>query len=358
MLIPIKIEIIFSFIVAFLIVVSSIPTIVNVANAKKLFDEPGKRKAHKSSVPTLGGVAIFVAILVPMGLFTSFSEHLEFQYIVIASIILFFVGIKDDILVTAPMKKLGGQIASVLIIIILGDFRFTSLHGFLGIHNMPYLASIALTLFVFVVIINGVNLIDGIDGLASGVGIIASTVFGTWFFLNNDYEYGIICISIVGALLAFFYFNVFGTKNKIFMGDTGSLILGLFLAVASVRFNETNIDDTGKFFIHSAPTVSFGILIVPLFDTLRVFIIRLIKGHSPFKADRSHVHHKLLAMGYSHLRATLSILAANIIIIVIAFFLNTWGMIDLMLLILIVSILLSVLPEIMYYIKQKKNLLG
>jgi UDP-GlcNAc:undecaprenyl-phosphate/decaprenyl-phosphate GlcNAc-1-phosphate transferase len=355
MVIPDKLEIILSFITAFLVVFSSIPTIVTVANAKKLFDEPGRRKAHKSSVPTLGGVAIFVAIILPMGLFTSFSDYIEFQYIVTASLILFFVGIKDDVLITAAAKKLGGQVVSVLILIILGDFRITSLHGFWGIYNIPYLPSLALTLFVFVVVINSINLIDGIDGLASGVGILASAVFGTWFLLNNEFSYSVIAFAFVGALLAFFYFNVFGTKNKIFMGDTGSLIIGLFMAVFSIKFNEMNINESSKYFIHAAPTVSFGILIVPLFDTLRVFIIRLLKGQSPFKADRNHVHHKLLSMGYSHLKATLMILLANIVVIFIVFSLNTWGIIDLLLLILIVAIVISVLPEILYFIKQKKH---
>jgi UDP-N-acetylmuramyl pentapeptide phosphotransferase/UDP-N-acetylglucosamine-1-phosphate transferase len=358
MFIPVELEIILSFIAAFLVVFSSIPTLVTVANVKKLYDEPGKRKAHKLSVPTLGGVAIFVAVLLPIGIFTSFSQYLEFQYIFIASIILFFVGIKDDVLVTAPLKKLAGQIVSVLIIIVLGDFKFTSLHGFLGIYELNYFVSLVLTLFVFIVIINGVNLIDGIDGLASGVGILASTVFGTWFFLNAEYAYSIISFSLVGALLAFFYFNVFGTKNKIFMGDTGSLILGLFMAILSVKFNEMNINESGKYFIHAAPTVSFGILIVPLFDTLRVFVIRTLKGHSPFKADRNHVHHKLLSMGFSHIKATSFIILSNILIIIIVFTLNAWGIIDLMLLVLIVAIIISVLPEIMYFIKEKRSQLG
>jgi UDP-GlcNAc:undecaprenyl-phosphate/decaprenyl-phosphate GlcNAc-1-phosphate transferase len=358
MFIPVKIEIVLSFIVAFFVVFSSVPTIVNVANAKRLLDEPGKRKAHKLHVPTLGGVAIFMAILLPMGLFTSFSDYIEFQFIVIASLILFFVGIKDDILVTAPLKKLSGQVISVLIIVVLGDLRFTSLHGFFGINSISYLVSIVLTLFVFIVIINGINLIDGIDGLASGVGIVASLVFGSWFLLSQEYAYAIISFSVIGALLAFFYFNVFGKKNKIFMGDTGSLILGLFMAVLSVKFNEMNIDESREYFVHASPTVAFGILIVPLFDTLRVFVLRLSKGQSPFRADRNHVHHKLLSMGYSHLKSTMFILFSNLVIIALVLILNTWGIIDLMLLILIAAIVISVLPEIMYFIKQKRRQLG
>lgn len=345
----------YAFVLASIIVYSSIPTIVHVAHAKRLFDEPGSRKSHKISVPILGGVAIFSAILISSGLFVKFKEYSELQYVFTASIILFFVGLKDDILIIAPLKKLGGQLIAILIIIILGDLRFTSLHGFLGITHLPYLVSIILSLFVFVVIINGLNLIDGIDGLASGVSILASLVFGFWFYLKGEYGYAIIASAVVGSLIPFFYFNVFGKENKIFMGDTGSLILGLFLACMAVRFNEMNITVSDNYFIHAAPSVSFGILIVPLFDTMRVFLIRLIRGQSPFKADKNHVHHKLLSMGLSHLKATLYILTANVIVIILVLILNFWGIIDLMILIIVTATLLSILPEIFYVLGQRRN---
>lgn len=348
-------SVLLSFILAFVVVLTSIPTIVDVARAKKLYDEPGRRKSHTACIPTLGGVAIFSGIILAITLFTNFSEHKEYQYVIASAILLFFVGIKDDVLIIAPLKKLGGQIFAVFIIVILGNFRFTSLHGFLGIQTIPYFASLVLTLFVFIVIINGFNLIDGIDGLASGIGIVSSIVFGVWFFLSKEYDYAIIAFSIVGGLIPFFIYNVFGKKNKIFMGDTGSLILGFFIAVMAVKFNEMNIAKTGTYFIHAAPSVSFGILIVPLFDTMRVFVIRIVKGRSPFRADKNHVHHKLLAMGFSHLKSTLFILFANIIIIAIVLFLNKWGIIDLMLLMLSLAILLSILPEIVYFIKQKQQ---
>jgi UDP-GlcNAc:undecaprenyl-phosphate GlcNAc-1-phosphate transferase len=235
--IPIGFAILLAFIGAFLISYTSIPSIVKVANIKKLFDEPGHRKTHKVSIPTLGGIAIFSGFLISGGLFANFVEHKELQYLYIASIVLFFVGIKDDILVIAPLKKLSGEIFAALIIIVLGNFRFTSLHGFMGIHEMNYFVSIALSLFVYIVIINGFNLIDGIDGLASGVGIISGLTFGVWFFLVKDYDYAILSLALVGSLIAFFWYNVYGKNYKIFMGDTGSLILGLSLAVFSTRFN-------------------------------------------------------------------------------------------------------------------------
>ena len=166
--IPAILKLILSFITAFAIVISAIPTIVLVAKAKKLYDQPDIRKAHKNNIPALGGVGIFSALLITIGLYTDFSVHQEFQYLLIASIILFFFGLKDDLLIIAPIKKLWGQLLASLIIILLGNFRFTSLHGFNGITHIDYIYSILLTLFVFIVIINGFNLIDGIDGLASG----------------------------------------------------------------------------------------------------------------------------------------------------------------------------------------------
>jgi UDP-N-acetylmuramyl pentapeptide phosphotransferase/UDP-N-acetylglucosamine-1-phosphate transferase len=337
---------------AFIICYTSIPSIVRVANAKSLYDEPGKRKLHKKSVPTLGGIAIFSAVIIATGVFTQYKFNPEFQYLTIGSIVLFFVGLKDDILVIAPMKKLLGQLFAIAIIIVLSDLRFTSLHGFLGVHKLLYWHSIILSLFVFIVIINGFNLIDGIDGLASGVGMVASLAFGTFFYLAGEFEYAILAAGLTGSLIAFFWFNVFGKDYKIFMGDTGSLIVGLFLAVMAVRFNEMNVSpDKCSIFIHAAPAVSFGILIVPLFDTMRVFLIRILKGHSPFRADKNHVHHKLLGLGLSHLQATMYILFVNCIFIAMVFYLNTWGIIDLMVLNIALAIVISILPE--YIFKRK-----
>ena len=342
-----------AFIAAFAIVYTATPTIVFVADAKKLYDVPGKRKAHKKSVPILGGIAIFSAVLISCGIFSKSSLYPEFYYVAIASIVLFFVGLKDDILIIAPLKKLIGQIFASLIIIVLADLRFTNLHGFLGIHHLIYPYSFILTMFVLIVIINGVNLIDGIDGLASGVGILASLIFGTFFYLNGNYGYAVLAASLLGSLISFFGFNVFGKKNKIFMGDSGSLLVGLFLAILAIKFNEMNINPGDlKFFVHSAPAVSFGILIIPLFDTLRVFTIRILSGKSPFSADSNHVHHKLLALGFSHLKATLIILAVNAFISGIVIYYNVVGIVKLMFFIFLMASLFSILPELLY---KRKN---
>jgi UDP-GlcNAc:undecaprenyl-phosphate/decaprenyl-phosphate GlcNAc-1-phosphate transferase len=348
------ISVILSILTAFTIVFTSIPSIVYVAKSKKLYDEPDIRKTHKNNIPALGGIAIFASLLITIGIYTDFSSHRELQYLFVAAVILFFFGLKDDILVIAPLKKLWGQLLASLIVILLGDIRFTSLHGFNGITHIDYVTSILLTLFVFIVIINGFNLIDGIDGLGAGVGILASVVFGTFFMLNIDQDYSIIAAALGGSLFTFFWFNVFSVKFKVFMGDSGSLLVGLFIAVLAVRFNEMNIIKSNHFIIHSAPAVSIGILIVPLFDTLRVFTIRIFKGKSPFEADTNHVHHRLLAMGMSHLKATLYILGVNVIFIFLDFYFQNLGIFRLMLLNLVLAILFSLLPEIIFKLKEKK----
>ena len=345
--------VLFSLSLSFIIVYVSIPSIVIVAHRKELYDEPGRRKSHDQNIPNLGGIAIFVGLIVGTGLCIDISESKELMQVFVAMIVMFFVGIKDDILVIAPAKKLYGEILAAIIIVVLANIRFTSLHGFLGVYEIDYITSIILTSFVVIVLINSFNLIDGIDGLASGIGIVVSLTFGTWFFLTGHTNYAILSASIFGTLLAFFGFNVFGRKNKIFMGDSGSLILGLIMSVLVIKFNEFNITYNGPFTISSAPAVSFGILIVPLFDTIRVFSIRLINKQSPFLADNNHLHHRVLKLGFSHAGSTIVILMVNVLFIFIMLACQTAGLISLMVLNLSLAMFFSVVTEI--FIRRHKQ---
>lgn len=338
---------------SFLITYLSIPTLVKVAKAKNLYDVPGLRKSHKNSTPTLGGVAIFAGTLISASIFTNSANLHDFKYIIAAITIIFFIGIKDDILVIAPNKKLIGEFFAAIILVILADIRITSLHGFLGIYEIPYITSILLTLFVIIVILNGINLIDGIDGLASGVGIIAASTFGIWFYLIGQYQYVIISVALIGSLLAFIRFNIYQGSYKIFMGDTGSLIIGLILAIFAIKFNQLNTATiANEYASFSTPAVSIGILIVPLFDTLRVFFIRIKEKRSPFSADRNHVHHRLLKLGYSHLGATARILIVNILFIAFVFLFDKWGIYKLMFSILVLASGFSYIPSII--LKSRK----
>jgi hypothetical protein len=195
---------------------------------------------------------------------------------------------------------------------------------------------------------------DGIDGLAAGLSMLAATVFGIWFYVSGHSDYSILSFSLVGAIAGFFYFNVYGKKNKIFMGDTGSLVLGTVMAIIVIRFNEFNIDQTLPYAVASAPAVSIGILIYPLADTIRVFVIRALQFKSPFTADKNHLHHRLLVLGFSHKRATYTIILVNILFILSVFALQNLGITRVMGFILVAGTILFMIPA---YFIVRENLI-
>jgi len=349
--------IITSFLLAIGISLYAVPIVIRVAHSLKLMDNPNERSAAKSPIPTLGGIAIFISFVFASTVGMSGNELPEMIYILSAVILMFFVGLKDDILMLSPWKKLVAQLIASSIIVFFAKIRFTNLHGFLGIGDIGMIPSVLLTFFVIIVIINAFNLMDGIDGLAAGLSMLAGIVFGGWFFISGHHNYAILSIALVGATAGFFYYNLYGKKNKIFMGDTGSLVLGTLMAIIVIRFNEFNIDQTQPFVIASAPAVSFGILIYPLVDTIRVFIIRMLQFKSPFTADKNHLHHRLLTLGFSHKRATYTIISINILFIIPLFALQHIGIIPLMGFIIITSGVLFMTPAFFIYRRHliKKN---
>lgn len=343
--------------IAFSITYIAIPSIVSVAQVKKLYDIPNARASHTQVTPLLGGIAIFAGLIISTTLFSIMGFGGELKYIIAGLIILFFVGIKDDILNIDPYKKLIAQVLVALLIAILGNVRITHLHGFLGIEEINYLFSILFTVFFYIVLTNGFNLIDGIDGLASGVGIITSTTFGTWFAITGHLSYAVMSFALVGALIAFFYFNVFNKRYKIFLGDTGSLILGFSIAVFAIRFMEYGLKTTGIARIESAHAVAFGILIIPLFDTFRVFMIRILQKKSPFTADKQHIHHRLLDLGFTHLKATLLLIAINLFFIGLSLILNQIGDLNLIGIQLFLASFLSYIMMILVRFKHQDQYL-
>lgn len=291
-----------------------IPIIVRVSKVKLLYDEPNERRVNKAGIPNLGGVALFIGITIATLLGIQKYTFPEFSYILITMIILFFVGIKDDIMMISPVEKLIAQIICALVLIVPGDIRLTNLHGILGIQEISYAMSFMISLLTIVLIINAINLIDGIDGLAAAIGILATSIFGVNFILIGNYQYTILCFAIIGSLFSFFIYNVFGRRNKIFMGDTGSLLIGLFISIFFIKYNEfclTGNDQANNF----SPIFSLTIISVPLFDMIRVVFVRILQKKSPFIADTNHIHHRLLNLGYSHLQSTLIIVGTNFIFI-------------------------------------------
>lgn len=328
-----------------------IPSIVHTSRLKNLGAVSNGRTSHKDTLPNLGGIAVFIGFVVSAVFFTGTFLEFELQYIICGLTIVLFLGIKDDILIIDPWKKLIGQIMAAGIIVVFSDIRIDNLYGLFGINEIPYIVSLVFTVFVFLVIINGFNLIDGIDGLASGVGILTSSVFGIWFLLAGDIAFAILSFSFTGSLLAFFYFNVFSKKNKIILGDTGSHVTGFVVGILTFRFMQHNSGINGSAFIYSAPAVAIGILIIPLFDTLRVFSLRIMQGKSPFKADRQHIHHCLLEFGFTHLQATFILLIVNMFFITLCYLLQGIGILQLTLVILGLAILMS---YTLAFFKKKK----
>jgi len=311
----VEFQIIISFIVSIVITITAIPVIINISKLKDLMAEIDSRSSHDELTPTLGGVAIFAATLISYFLWKIPSEGNEIHLAVSSLIILFFLGIKDDILILSPKKKLLIQIAASLILIILGDLRITNLYGLLGYNTISYLPGVILTTFIFIVLTNAVNLIDGIDGLAGSFGFLSSICFAILFYRLGLFSYVILCVSLCGSLLGFLRYN-FSIKNKIFMGDTGSLILGFlvsFFAIKYITFNSSYAYDSRL--VNDAPLIVMVILILPLYDTLRMFSIRLFSGKSPFKGDRNHLHHILLDLGLSHWNSTIILLFFNLVAI-------------------------------------------
>ena len=348
-----EIALVSAFVVAFTVTFVSIPSIVRVARNKNLFDKPSLRRSHQRQIPTLGGIAIFAGFTLAAGIFMNSYFLAEYkyvsslQYILVACIIMFFIGLKDDIQAIAPHKKLLGQILAALVLIIPGGINFTSIHGFFGINEFSSpIVSMFLTLFIIILIINSLNLIDGIDGLASSIGILATAFFGFWFYISGNKECCLISVALFASLLGFFKFNVSSGQYKLFMGDTGSMLVGLLLSVQVIMFNELNIsNETTEFHINAAPAVSFAVFIIPLFDTMRVFIIRMSRGRSPFVADKNHLHHCMLKLGFTHVQSTLLIVFVNICFITIALLLQNIGIVWLILIILGLSTALSLLLE-------------
>jgi|GEM_PF-343628 len=307
---------------AFILAYRMNPVIIHTVRLKNLMDEPGVRSAHSAKTPTLGGIGLFAAFsltLMLLGIVVGLErpELLKLLSIMAATMILMFMGIKDDLIDLAPKKKFLGQLVASGIVIFLTDVRITSLEGLLGVGELPYLVSVIFTVFVFILVINAFNLIDGIDGLAGTICIIASLSFGIFFLLNNHYLLALISFSLIGATIGFLIFNL-SDSNKLFMGDSGSMFIGYLLAYQGISFLSLNADITSVYIFPNAPILLLATLSFPLLDTLRVFVIRVGERRSPFSADNNHIHHRLLKRGLSHKQTTIILAIINILVIELA----------------------------------------
>ena len=350
-------DIILSFITAFTLTYFAIPSIIHVAKVKNLVDVPGDRHIHKEITPSLGGIGIFAGMIFSIILWTPFGVFDDLQYILCAFVIIFLIGAKDDIVPISPRNKLLGELFAAGIIVWKSNVKLTSLYGVFGIYELPEWFAVVLSIFIIIVIINAFNLIDGINGLSGSLGTLISCILGAWFYLVDEIGLALVAFALSGALIAFLKYNY--TPAKIFMGDTGSLLVGLvcsILVIKFIEFNDPALIRPGmeEYAFSAVPAVAIGILILPLFDTLRVFTMRILKGKSPFDPDRTHIHHLLLDFGLSHMQATGLLVAVNLGFIILVYYLQNIGLHQLLFVVLGLAIFLS--GSLHYSVTRKKKL--
>ncbi|MFT3903166.1 MAG: MraY family glycosyltransferase [Niabella sp.] len=317
------IDILIAAVVSFVIAYLAIPVVIHIADVKKLFDIPDERKLHKNAIASLGGIGIFLGFISAGLIFIPFSKYAEFQYFLAASFIIFFIGLKDDLVLISATKKLIAQIIVAAIIIHLGGIRIDSLHGIFGIYEIPEAYGILLTYIIIILIINAFNLIDGIDGLAGSLSLFVLLLLGSYFYLANMPVYTMFALALAGGILAFLIFNF--QPAKIFMGDSGALLLGTISAILVLKFINVAGSATSSMPVASSVALGVSIIIIPIADTLRVFSIRIFKGRSPFSPDRNHIHHLLVDRGLNHSAVTLICLSANIALVALTYTFRNLG---------------------------------
>jgi UDP-N-acetylmuramyl pentapeptide phosphotransferase/UDP-N-acetylglucosamine-1-phosphate transferase len=302
------------------------PVVLRIAKAKGLVVRPNKRMSHTGDVPNIGGLNIIFSFMLTYLIF-EYDQLNQSQFFLIGLFAIMAVGFIDDVLVLTPTAKLLGEALAGIALVGFADLRITHLHGIFGIEQMGTLPSYAISLFVLIAIINAVNLIDGIDGLASGLGMLYCLFFAVYFGLVGDTSWSILAICMIGSLAVFFIYNVFGNRGKIFMGDSGSLLLGYLLTAFVFHFCEINAYHEVPEALHmsAAPAVAICVLTVPLFDTIRVSLTRIKQHRSPFKPDKNHIHHLLLNTGLNHIQTTCILLSVSVVFIGLAILGRNWN---------------------------------
>lgn len=310
-----------------------IPKILLIAFRKRLFDEPDERKIHTAAVPRLGGLAFMPSIVFSICLVVGVKGILDAQGLsayfggpsevgdmsemllpmcfgLCAVMMMYLVGIADDLIGVRYRAKFVAQILAALLLA-MGGVRIENFHGLMWLYELPVGLSWAATVLLVVFITNAINLIDGIDGLASGLSGIAMAFYGFVFMHTGYMLYAMLAFAGLGTLVPFFYYNVFGNPamgKKIFMGDTGSLTTGLILSFLSIEVCSL---PEGSVYSWDVMVVAFAPLTIPCLDVIRVFVHRIVRGMSPFLPDKSHIHHKLLALGIPQRWAMITILATS-----------------------------------------------
>lgn len=315
----------FLFLLSFIIVYLMIPKLIGVIRYKNLMDYPNTRSSHKNEIPTLGGISFYVSLIICL-LFIQLFDNANISINIIAALtILLIAGLKDDLVILSVRAKVLSQLLAITFLLINTDIHINNFYGFLGLREVPLWITIGFSYFAMLSIINAFNLIDGIDGLASMLGILIFSIFGVVFYSLQLYFYFLLSIVAVGFLIAFLRYNV-SKKNKIFMGDTGSMITGFLIGVLSLRFLSLNEIQLLKIYIkpENLLFLTLAILFVMAIDSVRVIIIRLLNKQELFKPDRNHVHHILIDLGLSHIQSSMILTTYSIIIVAMFFVINLY----------------------------------
>ena len=321
----------------------AVPSLIKLAYKKRLFDDPAleERKIHKYRTPNLGGIAVLISFAFTACLCIPGNMLTYANYIFASGLLIFSIGLKDDLAALNPYKKFLGQAVTAFIVVYFADIRLTSFYGVFGIYDIHPVISYPFSSLLIVFIINAFNLIDGINGLLGCVSMVVSLTFAYIFFEMGEHGLAILAFAMAGSVLGFLRYNM--GKARIFMGDAGAYTIGFIISVLAIQYielNKGNIAVAGSF-DHAMPAVTIAILFVPIFDTLRVIVIRLSKGQSPFIADRNHLHHRLLDMGMNHTQATLTLAAFNVVMIGTALAFQFIGTTELLILIGLVALLMN-----------------
>lgn len=306
-----------AFLASLLVVVFIHPQVVRFAINRKMVDNPNERKLQRRPIPLMGGVAVFFGLVIGLCVAGFFVNIVSLLPILLAMTIMLCVGIADDMSELSPRIRFVIEIAMTVMMIFLTRTSLNNFQGLWGIGEVPMWASIPLTIFAVVGIINAINLVDGVDGLSSGYCVMGSLAFSMLFFAAGNILMTLLCLISVGSLLPFFFHNVFGKKSKMFIGDGGSLMMGVIMSSYVVLAISTGgeCEEFAKSSGVGLVPFTLAVMSVPVFDTVRVMTMRIIRKTSPFSPDKTHLHHLFIELGFSHIGATACVLSLNVFVI-------------------------------------------
>lgn len=336
------------FLGAFVLSSLTFPSIIFVSKQRNLYDDQHLyRKKHQNLTSRLGGIGIFCSFMITTLLLVPQHASIPINYLQAACIILFAMGIKDDIVSVNASTKFFSQLCTSLLLVIPGEVRLRGFYGILGIYDLPIYGQIILTVLVIMLMINAFNLIDGINTLAAGMGILATGTYGIMFALMSQPVLGALSFALMGALVGFIRYN--RTPARLFMGDTGSMLIGCITAVLCIKYIDVFFENTNVIMHRpeSAPAFTIAIVLIPIFDTIRVFVLRISKGRSPFHADQNHLHHLLIAAGLKHEQAALILISFNAVAIALVIVFDDLGNLFLICLLALICMLFAAILKVL-----------